>query len=133
MCYHGYHRGRGMHREHFHGHPFQPESYSPPVNVVEDASGYDLYMAAPGRVKSEFKVSVNDDVLSISYQKPTETDTKARWIYHEFKQVSFERRFQLSNKADTANITADYTDGILHLRVPKIPGSGPIDQTVIVA
>lgn len=93
-----------------------------PVNILETDKSYELSLIAPGLSKEAFKVNIDKNILSISYQ-PAEENTTAeqevKWLRKEFKQRSFKRSFTLNEKTDTAGITAKYTDGILVLSLPK--------------
>ena len=45
---------------------------SPAVNIIEKENGYHLEMRAPGLAKSDFKIELDEDLLSISYEKNEE-------------------------------------------------------------
>jgi HSP20 family protein len=93
-----------------------------PVNIQETDKGYELSLIAPGLSKEAFKVNIDKNILSISYQQPEEKATpenEVKWLRKEFKQRSFKRSFTLSEKTDANGITAKYADGILVLNLPK--------------
>ena len=92
-----------------------------PVNIKETDKHYDLSFIAPGLQKEDFKVNIDRNVLTVSFE-PKEEATKedaGKWLRKEFKQRAFKRSFTLNEKIDTASITAKYTDGILTLNLPK--------------
>lgn len=92
----------------------------PPVNIVESANGYNLEVSAPGRNKEDFKISVDNGLLTISYEKKTETKTEdAKSVRTEFSLQSFKRSFTLDDKLKADGIEAKYENGILKLFVPK--------------
>lgn len=92
----------------------------PPVNILETEEGYWLEVAAPGLKKELFELSINHNVLAISYKKEEKTeDTQAKYTRKEFLVTSFQRTFTLPNTVETDRIEAKYTDGILHVFVPK--------------
>ena len=151
MCYGNHH---GMRGDHGHagkgwgghgrwGHGFGgPQSgsprggwFQPPVNVQELEDRYELHLAAPGRTKADFQLSVQGDLLTISAQKREESDLSksANWTRLEFKTVPFERQFQLNEKIDAEGIGASYTDGVLVVTLPKVPGKRVPAKDILVA
>ncbi len=95
-----------------------------PVNVRETADFYELFVFAPGLTKDAFTLSVSDDVLTISsVQGHDEATNQAKWLHQEYQRGGFERQFQLNSKVDTDSITARYTDGVLEVMLPKLPGT----------
>ena len=91
-----------------------------PVNIKETDKAYELSLIAPGLSKEAFKVNIEKNVLSISFEPKEETtETENKFLRKEFKVRSFKRSFTLNEKIDTGNISAKYTDGILILELPK--------------
>ncbi|MDH7460804.1 Hsp20/alpha crystallin family protein [Chitinophagaceae bacterium 26-R-25] len=92
----------------------------PPVNIVDTTNGYTLEVSAPGRNKEDFKISVDNGLLTISYEKKVETKTEdAKSVRTEFSLQSFKRSFTLDDKLKADGIEAKYENGILKLFVPK--------------
>lgn len=91
-----------------------------PVNIKETDSAYELHVIAPGLSKEDFKLSVEKDVLSVSFEKAEESaDQTDKWIRKEYKARSFKRSFTLTDKINADAITAKYNDGILLVTLPK--------------
>ena len=94
--------------------------HMPPVNIFETSDGYQVDVNAPGRNKEDFKVKVENNLLTISFEKKEETEQKERKIIRqEFSSKSFKRSFTLDEKIDGANIVAKYENGILNVEIPK--------------
>lgn len=94
----------------------------PAVNVKETAETFEVEMAAPGMKKEDFKVELNNNILTISSEQRNEREEKEKDNYtrKEFSYQSFQRSFQLSREAvDADNIKAKYENGVLHLTIPK--------------
>lgn len=92
----------------------------PPVNIAESAEGYELEVAAPGLDKADFKIQLEKNVLTISYDKKSETDQKdVKQVRKEFSQRSFKRSFTVDENVDATNISAKYENGLLKLALPK--------------
>src|SRR5688500_9605041 len=95
----------------------------PAVNVKESNDNFQIEVAAPGMTRDDFKVELDNNVLTISSQvedNREETDKNGKYTRREFSYQSFQRSFSLpESKVDGGKITAKYTDGILHVTVPK--------------
>ena len=92
----------------------------PPVNVHETAEAYHLELAAPGRTKEDFKLTVDNGQLVVGFEKKEETKTEEyKTIRKEFSFKSFKRSFNLDDRIDAGNIQAKYENGVLKLLLPK--------------
>ena len=94
----------------------------PAVNLKETPENFVVEMAAPGMKKEDFKVELNNNVLTISSEQKNEREEKEadKYTRKEFSYQSFQRSFQLSREAvDADNIQAKYENGVLHLTIPK--------------
>lgn len=94
----------------------------PAVNVKETADSFEVEMAAPGMKKEDFKVELDNSVLTISSEKREDNEHKEgeKYSRREFSYQSFQRSFTLSKDAvDADNIHAKYENGVLHLTIPK--------------
>ncbi|HVM90196.1 MAG TPA: Hsp20/alpha crystallin family protein [Puia sp.] len=92
----------------------------PPVNIHETKDAYHLELNVPGRTKEDFKINVENGLLTITYEKkeePKQEDYKT--VRREFSFRSFKRSFNLDDSADANNIQAKYENGLLKLFVPK--------------
>jgi HSP20 family protein len=93
----------------------------PAVNIKENADAFLVEMAAPGMVKEDFKVELNNDLLTISSEKKNENETKEGETYtrREYSYQSFSRSFTLPKTVDAEKISAKYENGVLSLAIPK--------------
>jgi HSP20 family protein len=94
---------------------------SVPVNVRETDHQYEMDVIAPGCKKEDFNLSINDNLLTISFNTKSENSSsqKAEWVRNEYVQRSFSRSFTLDDTVDVNKINATYIDGILHLTLAK--------------
>jgi HSP20 family protein len=93
----------------------------PAVNINESNKEFSLEFAAPGFKKEDFKVNVDDNVLTVNAEKQEKKSEEAkRYTRKEFSYNSFSRSFTLPANANAEKIDAKYTDGILKLSVPKL-------------
>jgi len=95
----------------------------PAVNVKETNEDFTIEVAAPGMKREDFKVELDNHVLTISAQhqdKREEKNQDGGYTRKEFNYQSFQRSFTLPNdKVEGDKIVARYVDGILHITVPK--------------
>src|SRR5687767_433954 len=95
----------------------------PAVNVMETNDDFKIEVAAPGMKRGDFRVELDNNVLTISSQreeKAEEKDAEGNYTRREFSYQSFQRSFSLpGNKVIGDKISARYVDGILHVTVPK--------------
>ncbi|MFO8000685.1 MAG: Hsp20/alpha crystallin family protein, partial [Marinilabilia sp.] len=93
----------------------------PAVNVHENENEYVIEVAAPGMKKDDFKVEVNNDVLTISAEKEEKDEEKEEgYTRREFCYSTFNRSFAIpKNEVDDGKIDAKYEDGILKITLQK--------------
>jgi HSP20 family protein len=92
---------------------------TPSVNVVETTNNFRLDIAAPGLAKEDFKINVEDNTLTISAEKKSETKEGETNLRREFAYLTFKRSFTLPETIAVADIKATYEAGILTLTLPK--------------
>ncbi len=92
----------------------------PAVNIAENEDTFKIEFAAPGLIKTDFKINLNNDVLTVSSEKEINNEeSKTNYTRKEFNFSSFERTFTLPDSADGDKISAEYKDGILTIDIPK--------------
>jgi HSP20 family protein len=93
---------------------------TPAVNIIENDDNFKLEVAAPGLTKEDFKINVEDDMLSVSAEKKNEINEKnSRYTRKEFSYVSFKRSFSLPEIVDVDHVNANYENGVMTLTLPK--------------
>ncbi|HPE43117.1 MAG TPA: Hsp20/alpha crystallin family protein [Bacteroidales bacterium] len=96
------------------------QQMTPAVNIRENEEGFVLEMAAPGIQKSDFKINLDNNVLTLSAEKQEEKEENTeRFNRREFNYGSFCRSFSLPKTINLDKIKADYKDGILLVSLPK--------------
>ena len=96
-----------------------------PVNIKETEKDYCIEIVAPGFEKTDFKVSLENELLSISAEKKNEvkedsdSNRNEKQIRKEYSYRTFKRSFTLDEKTDGTNIDAKYVNGVLTLNLPK--------------
>jgi len=92
---------------------------NPPANVIESKFDFRIEIAAPGFVKSDFKIDLDKNLLTISLDKTVDENSEEKYNLNEFNFNSFSRSFRISAKIDTEKINAIYKNGLLQVILPK--------------
>jgi len=92
----------------------------PAANIIENPDSFQLELAAPGMNKNDFKIHLENNVLTISSEiKDEKTEEGTNYTRKEFHYGSFTRSFTLPKIIDLDKIKADYENGILKVLLPK--------------
>ena len=92
----------------------------PAVNIKETNKDFNLEFVAPGFKKEDIKVSIDDNILTISAEKENEKqENSERYTRKEYSYNSFSRAFSLPESVNFDKIDANYSDGVLKLSIPK--------------
>lgn len=93
----------------------------PKVNILETNDAFRVEMAAPGMKKDNFRIELDNDMLSISselkHEEPLPDDH--HYSRREFSYQSFRRTFHLPDTVENEKIKAHYENGLLSLVIPK--------------
>ena len=108
--------------------------YATPVNIKETEKEFLIELVAPGMVKEDFGINLEDNVLTISAGKEEETKNETeKVIRNEYKFTSFKRSFTLDEKIDAENIAAQYVNGVLTLNLPKKEEVKPATKQIAIS
>jgi len=93
----------------------------PSVNIKENSDAFEVEVAAPGFEKGDFKIELNNNLLTISSEKKVESEAKEdeQFTKREFSYQSFCRSFSLPITVKSEKISAKYEQGILKVLLPK--------------
>ncbi|MBA3682350.1 MAG: Hsp20/alpha crystallin family protein [Bacteroidetes bacterium] len=95
-------------------------NWMPAVNIKERAEDFKIDLAVPGMNKENFKVEVDNGILTVSGERKEEKSEENEKVTRtEFHYGSFKRAFNLPDTADVDKIAANYKDGLLSLTVGK--------------
>ncbi|HLP74757.1 MAG TPA: Hsp20/alpha crystallin family protein [Bacteroidales bacterium] len=108
-----------------------PRSNMPAVNIREDDRNYFLELAVPGMEKKDFKIDIDEDVLTISSEKQNENEeNREGYTRKEFSYSSFVRSFYIPENVNKDSINASYKEGILTVSFPKAEEKKKITKEV---
>lgn len=92
----------------------------PATNIIENEKSYMIELAVPGMKKDDFKLEMDNNILSVVFEKKEEEKPEGEYLQREFQMEEFTRSFTLPETADAENIKARYDNGILFITIPKI-------------
>ena len=102
------------------GVSFNSNETLPSVNIAENSDGFKLEFAAPGLTKEEFKINLDNNVLTVKAEnEEVKEESNKSFTRREFNYSSFTRSFTLPDSANGEKITAEYENGILNIEIPK--------------
>lgn len=93
----------------------------PAVNISEDNEAFNLEFSIPGFKKENIKINIENNVITVSGEVSENNSTEEKnYSRREFTHQSFSRSFNLPENVNEDEISANYENGILNLRLPKI-------------
>ena len=106
------------------GSDFFAKGSYPKVNIVNNADAILIEAALPGMEKDQINVEMLDGAITISGKlgQDKKEDT-SNFILREIKKSAFRRTFSLGDNLDQEKVSAEYSNGILLLKIPKIKPS----------
>ena len=112
--------------------PFKYEGYIPAANITENDKSFNIEIAVPGMKKEDFKINLENNVLTVSTEKESEKSEETKtYTRKEFVYGSFSRSFTLPKTVETDHIKASYESGILRIELPKIEGARISKEIVV--
>jgi len=100
--------------------------WAPVMDIEEDNDNVMVRAEIPGMKKEDIKVSVRNNVLTISGERKQEKEMKNK-TYHRVERYygKFSRTITLPSEVETDKIKASYKDGVLMVTLPKPESKKP--------
>lgn len=98
------------------------DSWTPPIDVYETADRYVVAAEVPGMARDEIELALEDSRLIIRGYRTSRVSAGPGDVH--FHQVErghgpFARTFEFASKIDTDAVSADLSQGILTITLPK--------------
>jgi HSP20 family molecular chaperone IbpA len=97
----------------------------PPVDVIEDATGITLYADLPGTPRDKLSLRVEGDTLNIEAEMSLAVPKDMEASHAEVQLARYRRAFTLSKELDADKVNAEFSQGVLRVRVPKADHARP--------
>ncbi len=96
------------------------QSWMPTVDIIEKEDRYHLKIDLPGVSRDDVKITLKENVLTISGEKKNDRVEKNSNYYRSERAYGrFERSFTLPSSVQGDKIEASYKDGVLAVDIPK--------------
>jgi len=99
---------------------------SPALDIAEQNDATVVVAELPGITKDQISITLDKGLLTISGErKPSDLPENSRWIRSESRRGSFTRSIKLSHPVKTDSVSAELTNGILRVVLPKAEEARP--------
>jgi len=103
-----------------------PDAWTPAIDVYETDAAYVVTAEVPGVSRDQIDLALEESRLTIRGHR---TDRHAAGDVLHFHQVergygSFSRTLEFADTIDVERVTADLTNGVLIVTLPKVPPPG---------
>jgi HSP20 family protein len=98
-----------------------PAQFNPRIDISEDEKKIYVEAELPGMKKDDLKISIQDNILTISGEKKSESEEKKEKNYYRSERCygSFQRSFTLPAEVNRDKTDAKFEDGILKINIEK--------------
>jgi len=95
--------------------------FEPSMTIKETDTNYIVSVDLPGINKDDINVELNDHILKISGQRKSEVKKENEKVFKEEQNFgSFFSRITLPEDVRTADMNAEYKNGVLTISMPRI-------------
>ncbi len=95
----------------------------PAVDIIETENGLTMVADIPGAAKSTLDINVDKGILTLN--APVSRSMPGRALYTEFEYAHYYRQFTIPESLDHEKAKADFSNGVLTLRVPVAESAKP--------
>lgn len=99
--------------------------FVPNVDILEAETELIVRADVPGARSDAIEVKFEDGLLEIRATPQDRQAEGTRWLRREYGVAGFYRAFRVSEAIDAGRISADVSDGVLTLRLPKAASRQP--------
>ena len=93
-------------------------TYALPLDILETEDAYELHATVAGVPQDGVEVTFEGGMLSIAV-KAAPVEVQGTLIRQERPWGNWSRKLELPKEVDSANIVAEFDNGVLTVRVPK--------------
>ena len=107
-------------------------SVTHPIDVFEDENGLTFEIACVGLDKKDVKISIESDILKVSYDKGSQQkSTPEKRYYHTgVRKSSFNLGWKVARRFNLAKANAEMKNGLLCIQIPLANEAKPKTLTI---
>jgi HSP20 family protein len=95
-----------------------------PVSIWEAENTFHVEVDAPGVTREDVEITFDKGTLQISLERKAPEGERTNW-HSERGYGKVSRSFSLPETVDPNTITAELTNGVLHVTITKLPEAQP--------
>lgn len=100
--------------------------FAPASEAGTDKQGYRIDLELPGVKQEDVDITVHDHTITVKGEKREHSEREEGNVFFCERQYgAFQRTFRLPPDADADSIAAEFADGLLTLRVPRVTEQKP--------
>ena len=96
-----------------------------PLDVKDEKDAFVLYAIIPGLSAEDIEIEILNDVVRISGEFTHEVEEDDVYLRNERPSGHFHRSLRFATKLEADKAEAKLENGILSLRIPKVPEAQP--------
>jgi HSP20 family protein len=94
--------------------------WMPAMDLVETADHLVLRADLPGLTRDDVAIEIKDGVLTVSGERKAESEDESQGYYRVERAFgAFSRSLTLPDGIDAQAVDAEFSDGVLEVRIPK--------------
>jgi HSP20 family protein len=103
------------------------DAWTPPIDVYETAESYVIAAEVPGMRREEIELALEDSRLTIRGRRNDRSAAGGNVHFHQVERGHgpFARSFEFASKIDTSAVSAELSQGILTITLPKAVPAPP--------
>jgi HSP20 family protein len=107
--------------------------FAPRSEAAVTGDAYEITMELAGVGKEDVEITVQGNMLMVAGEKRVEhVETTKSFLFTEREYGAFERAFRIPPDVDQDAIDADFANGVLRLKLPKVkPAESPAKKVEI--
>lgn len=99
------------------------DSWTPAVDVYETPDRYVVSAELPGLTREQIDLVLTDSRLVVRGERNERTGEALNYHQVERGHGPFARTFEFAEPIDAAAVTAEFSDGVLTVTLPKVPST----------
>ncbi len=100
-------------------------TFAPAVDIVEAGDHLAIFADMPGIAPKDIDIQFEQGTLTIHGRAQPTAAPGARFLLQEYGVGDFHRTFEIGEMINASRISAEYANGVLTLRLPKVAAAQP--------